>query len=60
MRIVTDTDCMPKSLYGMECEPRDITLTVGDTSYTSAISPNEKLVFEAGLRGDKRVRFDLN
>lgn len=27
VRIVTDTDCKPKSLYGMECEPRDITLT---------------------------------
>lgn len=60
VRVVTGTDCMPKSLYGMECEPRDITLTVGDTSWTAAVSPNEKLVFEAGLRGDKRVRFDLN
>ena len=46
VRIVTDEALRVESIFGMEPTPQDVTLTVGDRTYTACVLPNERYTVE--------------
>lgn len=60
VRIVTDEALNVLSLHGMEPVAQDITLTVGDKTYTATVLPNEIYKVENGsLKLSERIAFAL-
>lgn len=48
VRIVTDESLAVQSIHGMEPTPQELTLRVGDTTYTATVMPNEIYRIENG------------
>ena len=46
VRIVTDEALRVESIFGMEPTPQEVTLTVGDRTYTACVLPNERYAVE--------------
>ena len=60
VRIVTDEDLNILGVHGMEPTAQDITLTVGDKTYTATVLPNEIYTIKNGsLTLSERVAFAL-
>ncbi len=48
VRVVTDRDLRPLSVFGMESEPQEVTLTVGGVTCTATVGPNEEYALANG------------